>query len=505
MKFLGNAAFLWVACSAMLGACSAFVVPSITVSKQRQTLHHLTSTISSVDNGPMLVEEIDEASESEQFNWFKAWYPVVPIEMLDPEKPHQYQLLGMDLVIWKDAVVEGGKFESKKKRPKKAKRTGGQWRVFVDECPHRKVPLSEGRVEDDGSILCSYHAFRFNGTGNLIDVPQYAGLDDFDLEQVQKNPKSQCNSFPTRIIDGVLWVWPETGDDARLESLLTEPKHYKLPDGVDADRAWYGPWNYRELPYSADYFIENVMDPAHVSVSHHGIVGSRYGDQTMKVIPGDIKLSKEGFSQFVTRPGEDGKSQIQSHNTFHAPAHVELETSFGEGALQTLELYASPSRPGFCNHVGRMVIVKDKTDKMPPLLKQFTAPLPKWLNHVLAASFLNQDAVFLHAQERYLTKTESYITHTKSDATDYSRAVLPIQADYGVVKFRTWLSKLAGGFIPYKYQGKNPVMPDVDPYVCFDQWNSHTSKCQICLRALSNLKKARIASFLVSVMVSESS
>lgn len=218
-----------------------------------------TTTTNSLDNH-LDFEELSAPEASDKFNWFKAWYPVVPICILDEEQPHKFELLGMDIVVWKDAAVEGvTEFGPK---PKKGKRLDGQWRAFMDECPHRKVPLSEGRVEADGSLLCSYHGWRFDGSGDLIDVPQ---IDSDDLSRVKSNPKSKCNSFPTQIIDGVLWVWPETGSDAIIESALTEAKNYQLPEGVNKDDVWFGPWNYRQLPYSADYFIENVVDPAHVS------------------------------------------------------------------------------------------------------------------------------------------------------------------------------------------------------------------------------------------------
>ena len=437
-------------------------------------------------------EEYAEPEDtSEQFNWFKAWYPLIAVEMLDPEIPHRYQLLGMDLVIWKDAAIEGGEFGSKKKRSKKAERIGGEWRVFMDECPHRKVPLSEGRVEDDGTLLCSYHGFRFDGEGACIDIPQISKTEEFSLERVAANPKSRCNSFPVRIIDGLLWVWPETGDDARIESALTEPKNYRLSDDVDTDRVWYGPWSYRELPYSADYFMENVVDPSHVSISHHGIVGNRYEDQTLSLEKKD-PLNKDGFSfRTHTATGDH-----PSTTTYKAPTTVTIEAPYGsEGAQQTLELHASPSRPGFCNHIGRMVIVKDESGKMPGLFRQFTLPLPKWVNHVMAASFLNQDAVFLHYQERHLAKTGSYISHEKSDRTNYMTPMFLTKGDYGVAKYRTWLSRLAGGFVPYKNGG---ALSAADPADCFDQWHSHTSKCKICLDALKNLKKARMAAFVLS-------
>jgi phenylpropionate dioxygenase-like ring-hydroxylating dioxygenase large terminal subunit len=211
-----------------------------------------------------LTLELDPKKEDGTFNWFKSWYPVVPVEILDPEVPHKFQLLGMDIVVWNDATIEGGLFGSKKKRSRSAKRVGGQWRAFIDACPHRKVPLSEGRVEDDGSLLCSYHAWRFDGQGALVNIPQLEKEDD--LERIKSNPKSNCNAFPTQVVDGVLWVWPDASDDARLESALKEPPTCQTPQGVSQDRLWIGPWNFRELPYGADYFLENVVDPAHVQV-----------------------------------------------------------------------------------------------------------------------------------------------------------------------------------------------------------------------------------------------
>ena len=76
----------------------------------------------------------DSTNTKEEFNWFKAWYPLVPVEILDREQPHRFQLLGEDIVVWNDGPVEGhGKFVSKKKRPRGAQRSEGTWRAFVDQ------------------------------------------------------------------------------------------------------------------------------------------------------------------------------------------------------------------------------------------------------------------------------------------------------------------------------------------------------------------------------------
>jgi hypothetical protein len=236
--------------------------------------------------------------------------------------------------------------------------------------------------------------------------------------------------------------------------------------------------------------------PLSTLCSHHNVVGSRYADQTIGINI-TTSLTKDGFAFLNYRPS--GDDETSASTTYTAPSTVQIDTGVGDdGAQQTLELYASPSRPGFCNHVGRMVIVKDSNGKMPAFLRTFTLPVPKWLSHVLAASFLNQDGLFLHHQERTLAKTGAYtsLLHGDDDVPqNYNKAVLPIEADKGVLNYRNWLRLLAGGRIPYKY---DPAMPAADNEVVFDQWNGHTKYCHICQTALANLKKVRLAAFFTA-------
>lgn len=212
------------------------------------------------------------------------------------------------MVIWNDAA-ESDTFEPKTKKKKRFSLFGGKkekenakpkgaWRAFVDKCPHRMVPLSEGRVESDGSLLCSYHGWRFNGEGDLIDLPQST---DGQLNTLKENPRSNCNSFPVKVINGVLWVWPNSGPDATLESELTPVPVMPAPtdkngNPIPEENIIYNTYNFRELPYGADYnFLENVVDPAHVPVSHHNVVGNRYTDPEPLNLKTTKQMTKDGF------------------------------------------------------------------------------------------------------------------------------------------------------------------------------------------------------------------
>jgi pheophorbide a oxygenase len=41
----------------------------------------------------------------EQFDWYKAWYPVAILDDLDPAVPCQVRLLGMDIAVWWDRAA----------------------------------------------------------------------------------------------------------------------------------------------------------------------------------------------------------------------------------------------------------------------------------------------------------------------------------------------------------------------------------------------------------------
>ena len=84
--------------------------------------------------------------------WTEQWWPISYVQDLDPKQPSRFTLLERDLVIWWD-------------------RAQSSWRVFPDVCPHRLVPLSEGRINNEGLLECPYHGWSFDGSGQCQRVP----------------------------------------------------------------------------------------------------------------------------------------------------------------------------------------------------------------------------------------------------------------------------------------------------------------------------------------------
>ena len=131
---------------------------------------------------------VPSASSQKQFVWEKQWYPFAVEEHTDKTKSQALHLLGNDVVLW---------FDTK------------QWRVFEDACPHRGVPLSEGRVEKNGEMMCAYHAWTFDGEGKCTKIPQ---TKTAAKETALKAMPSSCvKSYPTMVAHGLIWVWGEKG------------------------------------------------------------------------------------------------------------------------------------------------------------------------------------------------------------------------------------------------------------------------------------------------------
>ena len=163
-----------------------------------------------------LVEAVNRGETSGEFNWEKQWYPVAVIDLLDPSKPHPTTLLGKDVVVWKDGDEE--------------------WNVFEDKCPHRLVPLSEGRVNEKGEIECGYHGWTFKGdTGACTNIPQLPA-EGTAMDTALASPRSCVTPYHTQVAQGILWVYPVSkmacGDDIDALPALPLIPELEHPDCV---------------------------------------------------------------------------------------------------------------------------------------------------------------------------------------------------------------------------------------------------------------------------------
>ena len=372
--------------------------------------------------------------------WTEQWWPVSYLQDLDPQRPNRFTLLERDLVIWWD-------------------RMGDCWRVFPDVCPHRLVPLSEGRINDAGQLECPYHGWSFDGDGQCRQIPQA-------LENTQPDSRrSRCASLPTATGQGLLFVWMGSRDSADPEQLPLVPALEENPE------SWTVQDTFRDLPMDAITLLENVLDVSHVPFTHHKTVGKREN-----AAPVEATITEEdasGFKAFWEEGPRRGRLGAQS-TTFLAPQLMWHDlTAKGFGRILTV-VYAVPIRRGECRLFARFPFQFQSA--LPRLLIGLR---PRWLQHIGNHKVLEDDQVFLHWQERTL--------ETAGGSAAAERAFfLPTAADVYVAALHRWINNNGGE--PFAGQ----PLPDRQPTsALMDRYHSHTIHCRSCSRALIWIRRAQ--------------
>jgi nitrite reductase/ring-hydroxylating ferredoxin subunit len=112
--------------------------------------------VASSDESVRTVRPADEQPGMENFTKAAGlalgWWPVALSADLG-DKPVAVRLCDVNLALYRD--------------------DSGTARAVLDRCPHRRMPLSLGRITDDGLIQCGYHGWSFNGTGSCERIPNF--------------------------------------------------------------------------------------------------------------------------------------------------------------------------------------------------------------------------------------------------------------------------------------------------------------------------------------------
>lgn len=85
----------------------------------------------------------------------------------------------------------------------------GQVRVVEDRCPHRRAPLSMGRITDTGDIQCGYHGWTFNGeSGDMSGFP--------NLDEGERLPRCQIKTYSAKESQGLVYVQLNPESDKQI-------------------------------------------------------------------------------------------------------------------------------------------------------------------------------------------------------------------------------------------------------------------------------------------------
>ncbi len=135
-------------------------------------------------------------------------------------------------------------------------RTGKAF-ALRDICPHRAVPLSEGRF-DGKSVECAYHGWQFNTDGQCTAIPSLLEEHSLDL--------SRCRvmSYPVHESQGNIWIFMPS---AETKQTVNPPIAAPAVAGFDAAKTYQMAVK-TTFPCHIDHAVIGLMDPAHVPFVH---------------------------------------------------------------------------------------------------------------------------------------------------------------------------------------------------------------------------------------------
>lgn len=192
------------------------------------------------------------------------WLIVAVSEQLNDIKPLAACANGHEFVLFRDA--------------------DGIARALENRCPHRRVPLSLGKLID-GAIRCAYHGWTFDGdSGACINIPNL-GADE------RISPNYCAKTYPCREQGGFIYAWTAEGEPNSEPAFL-----FNDPHAVQSKVECYGAGT---VALDIDSYRNALIDGPQALLSFTGV---RFTDFFL----GDAKL--EAGWVIVDREAEWGDS-----------------------------------------------------------------------------------------------------------------------------------------------------------------------------------------------------
>ncbi len=217
-----------------------------------------------------------------------AWYPVASSTEVGDEEPLAVELFGTWWVL---------------------ARLGGELVAFVDECPHRLLPLSGGNICGD-TLQCAYHGWTFDATGDCTLVPSAGPNATIPSKAHLRRPAGLQERY------GLIWLAPETPVCDLIDIADFEDDSFEVRHDTPV-----------RTPASAGQCLDNFVDTSHFLMVHAGTFG---GDETAMTQPDTVTrdgwlLTAEYLTPYKvlddpgTRAGQVEELQISRHTKSFCP------------------------------------------------------------------------------------------------------------------------------------------------------------------------------------------
>ncbi|KAJ9167629.1 hypothetical protein P3X46_019246 [Hevea brasiliensis] len=342
-----------------------------------------------------------------EYEWTEEWYPLYLTKDVPDDAPLGLTVFHKQIVLFKDGQ--------------------GELRCYEDRCAHRLAKLSEGQLID-GRLECLYHGWQFEGEGKCVRIPQ--------LPANAKIPRSACvKTYEVRESQGVVWVWM---------SQKTPPNLNKLPWFENFARPGFQDTSaVHELPYDHSILLENLMDPAHIPISHDRTDWTAKREDAQPLRFEVTERTDRGFAGWW---GKEKDNSLLNFLRFEAPCVLqnnrEIIDENGVTQYFTGLFLCRPTGQG-----KSMLIVRFGGTKRSHIAKW----IPEWYFHQNASKVFEQDMGFLSSQNEVLMKekipTKNLYLNLRS-------------SDTWVAEYRKWMDKVGHG-MPYHFGHNTISLPEL--------------------------------------------
>ena len=281
------------------------------------------------------------------------WHPVVASNKVR-DKPVSVSLLGVALVLWREAGHEGAP---------------GVVHAWSNRCPHRGASLSLGRVLNHlhgARLECPYHGWQFAGDAAAVQSSSDCGRCVHVPAAPEFVPPEghKAVAFEAREAHGLVWVRLMLPEAAVPASLAEPPVFEPWVDG-----AWRqllcGPY---EVNTSAPRLVENFLDLSHFGFVHEGWLGARSHAQ---VETGQVQEGAEGLQANACKAwqpkgyaGAEGGAWVAYRYTVPHPfaAVLRKDATEGDPVSNAIALFICPDGDERCTAWFAMATLGDQAD-----------------------------------------------------------------------------------------------------------------------------------------------
>ena len=194
----------------------------------------------------------------------------------------------------------------------------GEFIALEDACPHRKLPLSKGRIKGD-TVECGYHGLTFDCAGQCVWAPGQG--------RIPSNAK--VHAYPLHEKYGLVWIW--MGNPALAD-------HHDIFEIENYDDPTWGINRGDAMELNCNYLLmcDNLLDPTHVAWVHAG----SFGQSATKDTPLRVNKTNDGVivqrwmldvepAPFYKKViGFDGKCDRLQHYEVRYPSHALVKAIF---------------------------------------------------------------------------------------------------------------------------------------------------------------------------------